>query len=145
MVVFFIGQSRFALESLAVLPVINAFLFIFKSPGWAYQEAAIALLKEGYRKIRNFALGLGILMSLILGLIAFTELSDIWFNTISGLSSELSRFAGIPLMILVIMPALEVLIGLQRAVLVDAHSTKPITFGTVAEGHWNNFGLIPAD
>ena len=54
MVTFFIGQSRMALESLAVLPVINSFTFIFRSVGESYQEVGIALMgknKAGYKPL----------------------------------------------------------------------------------------------
>ena len=33
MVTFFMGQARFPLESLAVLPVVNSLVFIFRTPG----------------------------------------------------------------------------------------------------------------
>ena len=59
---FFMGKSRLPIESLAVLPVINALTFIFRSAGLSFQEAAIALLNTGdnsYRKLRSFALLLG--------------------------------------------------------------------------------------
>ncbi len=136
MVTFFLGQSRMALESLAVLPVINSFVFIFRSFGLSYQEVGIALMgnkKEGYPKLRNFALLLGIVIVGLLGLIAFTPLSKIWFYNISGLSADLTGFAKLPLMILVLMPGLSVLLSFQTAVLVNAHNTKPITFSTIIE------------
>ena len=59
---FFMGQSRLPIESLAVLPVINALTFIFRSAGLSFQEAAITLLKKGdesRRKLRQFAWLLG--------------------------------------------------------------------------------------
>ena len=61
MVTFFIGQAPMALESLAVLPVINSLVFIFRSLGLSYQEVGIALLNNNaarYIKLRNFAIGL---------------------------------------------------------------------------------------
>lgn len=133
MVTFFMGQSRMAIESLAVLPVVNSFLFIFKSFGFSYQEAGIALRKEGYTELRNFAAALGAVLVIIISLVAFTPLSGVWFSDVSGLSPLLSSFAGDVLKILIIFPALEVLINFQRAVLVDTRTTRPITFATVAE------------
>lgn len=136
LVIFFIGQSRLPIESLAVLPVITSFVFIFRSIGLSFQEVGIALLskyKGSYPVLKNFAVMLGIISVSILGLIAFTPLSDFWFKTVSGLSFELTHFAKIPLMIMILMPGLSVLINFQRAVLVESRYTKPITWATVAE------------
>lgn len=133
MVIFFIGQSYMALESLAVLPVVNSFLFIFKSFGFAYQDAAIALRKEGYIQLRNFAIGLGTILTLIISIIAFTPISGLWFFDVSGLSNNLSGLAGDVLKLMILLPALEVLINFQRAILVDSRNTRPITFATLGE------------
>ena len=83
MVTFFVGQGRMAIESLAVLPVVHALTFLFLSLGLSYQEAAIALAGDrlsNFRPLRNFALGLGALMTLGLSVIAWTPLSAIWFE-----------------------------------------------------------------
>ncbi len=136
MVTFFMGQSRMALQSLAVLPVITSFVFIFRSIGLSFQEVGIALMgnnKEGYKPLRNYALMLGTIVVSILGVIAFTPLSEVWFHNVSGLSVRLSEFARLPLIILAIMPGLSVLLSFQTAVLVWAHNTKPITFSTITE------------
>ena len=133
---FFIAQSRQPIESLAVLPVINSFVFIFRSVGLSFQEVGIALLNEysnSYLKLRNFAFSLGLIAVSILGLIALTPLSNFWFYTVSGLTWELTQFAKIPLMIMILMPGLSVMINFQRAVLVESRITKPITLATITE------------
>jgi hypothetical protein len=136
MVTFFIGQSRFVLESLAVLPVINAFIFIFKSFGVSYQEAAIALIgekKEGYTPLRNFAFILGSTAVLLLIIVVFTPLANLYLVNVSGLSETLAVFAKTPLALMFLLPGLEVLISFQRAVLVDARKTSFITKATIIE------------
>lgn len=136
LVTFFMGQSRMALESLAVLPVLTSFVFIFRSLGLSYQEVIIALIgRDGinYKILKKFAIILSSVLVGILLIIAFSPLADIWFNKISGLSADLTRFARIPLMIMAIFPMLTVLISFQRALLVDAKKTKPITFATITE------------
>ncbi len=141
MVTFFIGQSSMALESLAVLPVINSFVFIFRSFGLSFQEAAIALIgqkKEGYNILKKYAFTMGIIVVAALGIIAFSPLADFWFHTISGLSNNLTSFAKTPLIIMIFMPGLSVLLSFQTAVLVDARNTKPITFSTLTEF----FGIV---
>ncbi|GAB4286895.1 MAG: hypothetical protein Kow0098_02660 [Ignavibacteriaceae bacterium] len=136
LVTFFIGQSRMAIESLAVLPVINSFVFIFRSMGLSFQEVVIALIgdkKEGYAMLKKFAYILSLTIFIILVVIALTPLADIWFHDISGLSRELTDFSRIPLMLMVILPVLTVWINVQRAVLVDAQMTRQITTGTAIE------------
>ncbi len=136
LVTFFLGKSRDAIESLAVMPVIYGLTFVFRALGLSYQEVAIALLGEdrnNYPKIRNFAVGLGLFTSLSLSLIAFTPLADLWFHKLSGLSQSLSNFAILPLQIMAIFPALTVLICFQRSVLIDTRTTRPISIATALE------------
>ena len=136
MVTFFMGQAPMALESLAVLPVINSLVFIFRSLGLSYQEVGIALLNNSYmryRRLRNFALGVGVFVAGSMILISVTPLAKIWFHYVSGLSTALTDFSILPTMIMAVMPGLTVLIAFQRSVLVDARKTKPITFATLTE------------
>jgi O-antigen/teichoic acid export membrane protein len=136
LITFFMGQSRLPIESLAVLPVINALTFIFRSAGLSFQEAAITLLggnAEHYRPLRSFALLLGGTASLLLGLLSFTPAAILWFHHISGLTLELTRLAILPIRILSILPALEVLLALQRSLLIKAKNTRPVTMATAIE------------
>jgi hypothetical protein len=135
-ITFFVGQSRSALESLAVLPVIHGLTFIFRSLGLSYHEVAVALLGDRgdqYRPLKRFAAWLGLWTSLGLALIAFTPLSAIWFERVSGLSPELARFALTPTRILAVFPALTVLLSFQRAILVHVRRTTPMTWATAVE------------
>ena len=63
----------------------------------------------------------------------FTPLASVWFATISGLTPELTAFALGPARILVPLPALSVLLSLQRAVLIQERRTHPITVATSIE------------
>jgi hypothetical protein len=133
---FFMGQSRLPIESLAVLPVLNALTFIFRSAGLSFQEAAITLLGENaehYRPLRSFALLLGGAASLLLGLISFTPAAVLWFHDVSGLTWELTRLAILPIRIMAVLPALEVLLALQRSLLIKAKNTRPVTVATAIE------------
>jgi len=136
LVTFFIGQSRMAIESLAVLPVINSLVFIFRSAGLSYQEVGIALVGEkgqGFKPLRIFARNLSIVSTGLLMIIAFTPLAKIWFADVSGLSEELTEFAILPLIIISIMPALSVFLSFQRSLLVAFKNTGPITPATATE------------
>ncbi|MCP4572864.1 MAG: hypothetical protein GY838_10975 [bacterium] len=136
LVTFFMGQARFSLESLAVLPVINALVFVFRTPGLSFQELAIALLgrsQANLQQVKRFAGLLGLGASLGYAMIVLTPLSHVWLETVSGLTPELSGLAHLPLQILVLMPALSVLLSLQRSLLVARRGTGPITWASVIE------------
>ena len=135
-VTFFIGQSRMAIESFAVMPVVTSFVFIFRALGLSFQEVVIALIgdnREGYYQLKRFAIKLAVFVAGILMLVAFTPLAEIWFRDVSGLSESLTEFAKLPLMIMSFFPAFTVLISFQRSVLVKANDTKQITYGTAIE------------
>lgn len=133
---FFVGHSRYAIESLAVLPVVNSLVFIFRSFGFAFQEVVIALMGEhfeNYKPLRSFALALGITTVGGLALIVFTPLSALWFHNVSGLSPSLASFALPPSQILVLLPGLSVLLSWQRGILVTGRRNAPISVSTAIE------------
>ncbi|MCA2004981.1 MAG: hypothetical protein LDL01_04205 [Ignavibacterium sp.] len=135
-VTFFVGQSRMPLESLAVLPVVTSFVFIFRGLGLSYQEVVIALIGDKFensKEIKSFAIKLASFTAGTLMIIAFTPLRDYWLESVSGLNPSLAEFAHLPLMIMSFFPAMTVLISFERAVLVKADHTKTITIGTAIE------------
>jgi hypothetical protein len=136
MLTFFMGRGLAPVESLAVFPVVHSLSFFFRSMGLAYQDTAIALMGEGfqhYRELRTFALSLGTATSTGLALVAFTPLSEVYFVGIAGLPQELASFALIPTRVIVLLPALSVLLSLQRAVLVEGRRTRHITVASGLE------------
>jgi hypothetical protein len=136
LVTFFLGRSRSALESLAVMPVVAALVFAFRAGGIAYQEVGIALLGqkgEGFGPLRRFAGVLAAATTGVLAAVAFSPLAFGWFHTVSGLSMELTRFAITPLRVLCLIPALEVVLSLQRSLLVHARRTTLISWATALE------------
>lgn len=135
-VTFFVGQSRNALESFAVLPVVTSFVFIFRGLGLSYQEVVIALIGDEFEyapQIKSFAIKLATITAGTLIIIAFSPLRDLWLEGVSGLSQSLAVFAHLPLMIMSFFPAMTVLISFERAILVKNKHTKTITIGTATE------------
>ena len=133
---FFMGRSIAPVESLAVFPVVHSISFFFRSMGLAFQDTAIALMGDGFqhfRELRRFAISLGAATTAGFALVAFTPLSDVYFVVISGLSPELARFALTPTRIIVLLPALSVLLSLQRAILVESRRTQHITVASAVE------------
>lgn len=136
MITFFVGRSRMAIESLAVLPVINALVFIFRSIGLSFQEVGIALFGKDfqhYEQLLRFAMNLAWIAAGALLVIAWSPLASIWFEDVSGLTPALAEFARLPLLILAVIPATTVWISFQRAVLINSKTTAPITIATTLE------------
>ncbi len=133
---FFMGRSIAPVESLAVFPVVHSLSFFFRSMGLAFQDTAIALMGERlehFAELRTFAVSLRTATSIGLGMVAFTPLSDVYFVTISGLTPELARFALTPTRVIVLLPAMSVLLSLQRAILVESRRTRHITVASSLE------------
>ncbi len=136
LVTFFVGRGAAPLESLAVMPVVNALVFLPRSLALALQEVGIALIgerREGYAAVRRFTVSLAATLAGGLALVAFTPLAGLWFGAVSGLSPDLARFALLPTQLLALMPALTAVQSLQRAVLVWARRTAPVTWATALE------------
>ena len=159
MVAFSLGQSRMPLESLAVMPVINSLVFVFRSFGLSYQEVAVSQMgrrMQHFAPVRTFAIGLGIASMLGIGLVAFTPFAHFWFRDVSGLSMDLALFALLPTQLLVLMPGTSVLLAMQRSVLVVAKKTGAITTATIIEvglilavlyvtiAYWDAIGAVAA-
>lgn len=133
---FFMGRSIAPVESLAVFPVVHSLSFFFRSMGLAYQDTAIALMGERFEhfgELKTFAISLGTTTTMGLALVAFTPLSDIYFIGISGLPEGLALFALTPTRVIVLLPAMSVLLSLQRAILVERRRTQHITVASILE------------
>ena len=136
MLTFFLGRARAPIESLAVLPVVVSFSFIFRAMGLSYQEVSIALMGKRFEHVQElgrFAVVLGVASTAALALVALTPLARFWFETVSGLSPELAEFAIVPTMILIPIPFMSVILSFQRGLLVVARRTRPIIWATVLE------------
>lgn len=136
MVTFFLGRSRLPIESLAVYPVVVSFTFVFRSAGIAMQETVIALLgdrREHLGTLKRFGAVLATGTGGALTLVAFTPLAPLWFARGAGLPPALVDLAVVPLRVVCLAPALEVLMALQRSLLVHARRTTVVTAATLVE------------
>ncbi|MDE2803982.1 MAG: hypothetical protein OXN18_02435 [Gemmatimonadota bacterium] len=133
MLTFFVGRARDPLESLAVLPVVHSLSFLFRAAGLSYQEAAIALTGNDFehrRPVGRFALRMGLAATAAYALIVLTPLFGVWFETVSGLTPELSGYARIPAIVLIPVPGLAFWLAHQSAIMVLRRRTKAITMAT---------------
>ena len=136
MVTFMMGQSRMVVESLAVFPVISGLTFMFRSLGLSFQEVGVALLGPRMKHLRplcKFGVLLALVSSSCLAVVAHTPLAIIWFRDVSGLSLALTEFAISPLRLMVLLPALSVVLSLQRSILLTTRRTTLITLASSVE------------
>lgn len=136
MLTFFMGRSASPIESLAAFPVVQSLDFIFRTVGLSFQDTAIALMGTRHRhlpELKRFARTIGFSAAVGMALVAFTPLSTLWFQRVSGLTPELAAFAVVPTRVSAVMPILTVLLTLQRAILVNVRRTRPITVATTLE------------
>ena len=135
-VTFFLGRSRAPVESLAVMPVVTSFVFIFRSGALAYQEVCVALVganPENERPVVRVATSLAAAAAAAQALVVFTPLGFLWFGGLSGLSDTLAAFALWPARVLALLPPLDYLMNFQRALLVLGRRTRMITGATAVE------------
>ncbi len=135
-ITFFMSHSRRPIDSLAVLPVVNAFVFLFRSGGFAHQEVVVALGGSRWEhapEMRRVTWLLGGLASGGLALVAMTRLADTWFQSVSGLTPDMAAFAITPTRVLLLLPALEYLLACQRGLLILDRRTRAVTAGTAVE------------
>jgi len=133
---FFMGRSRMPIESLAVLPVVQSLVFLFRSGGVAYQEVGVALSgrhHEHEREVGRTSLLLASGATVALAVMLFTPLADLWLRGLSGLSPGLSAIALGPARLLVLLPAMEYWLSFQRSRFILNGQTRVITIATAIE------------
>lgn len=136
MLAFFMTRSPYVLASLAVLPVVDSFVFFFRSFGFSYQEVGIALMgdkQQNYRVVRRVGIWIVSGTTGVLAIIAFTPLLGMLYQGIFGLKPILSEFAIGPTMVLVVLPLIAVAYSLYRSVLITARQNVKVTISTVLE------------
>jgi len=124
-----LSRMPFALDSLAVWPVISGLIFMFRSPGVAYNEVVVALLDEprSSSNLRKFAVILSIILSGLLLLITITPISAVWFGTVSALTPALSSMARSGLWLALLLPALNVWQSWYQGAIVHSRRTRGIS------------------
>ena len=135
-ITFFIGRSPMSLESLAVLPVIESFVFIFRSVGFAYQEVGLALLgpkNEQNKPLRKFGVSVGLTSSSIYALLVFTPLIHPVLSGLYGLSDELASFAVLPARIVFFLPFLAISFAYLRSIMMNNRRNAIVTYSTMIE------------
>jgi progressive ankylosis protein len=135
MVTFGIARGIEPIRSLAVFPVVNAYLFLFSSIGLSYQETAIALLHRSPKsrpRLSRFTLTLAVATSGLMLLSGLTPIGNWWFRAVSGLGESLLPLTTVPVLILSVVPALLTYKAWYRALYVTAGRTTVLAQGVIA-------------
>ena len=116
-------------ESLAILPAVNGFTFLFRSVSLAFLEVVVALVERpgGYPALRRFACQAALSVFLVQLLILSTPLAGVWFGTVSGLSESLGQLAVTSVWAAITLAATGFGSSFCQGLLVHAHQTRSVT------------------
>jgi hypothetical protein len=120
-------------QSLAIWSVVASLLFVFRSPGVAYNEAVVALLEEphSFSVLRKFALTTSLAITGLMVVFVLTPLSQFWFSTISNLSVVNVSIARIALALGLSLTFLSMMISFYQGIIVYFEKTKPVAEAVV--------------
>jgi len=122
-----ISRMPDALNSLAVWPVLVAFIFLFRGLGFAMNEVVVTALKEktaSFNELARFSHVLSLVLTLLLAAVAFSPLSRGYFAGIAGLNNTLAPLAVAAFVFAVFWPALSVYRNLYQGVIVANGQTR---------------------
>jgi uncharacterized membrane protein len=118
------------LDSVAVWSVITGILFLFRSPGVAFNEVVVALLEEhrAIISLRKFARNIAIITTIIILILVLTPLSQLWLRYVAALPADLVESGRVALILGLPIGALSVYISYFQGMIV--HNSRT---GAVAE------------
>ena len=116
-------------ESLAILPALNGFTFLFRSISLAFLEVVVALVERpgSYAALRRFAWRAALGVFCLQLLIIATPLAKGWFGTVSGLDTDLARLASQAVWAALTFAAIGFGNSLCQGLLVHSHKTRAVT------------------
>ena len=117
-----------AAQSLAAWPVIFTIFLITRSGGMAYQEVVLSLndSEAHHRVLRNFTIRLGLALSLIMTLCAFSPAILFYQNAILRVPAHLHDLVLVGAQAGILLPLLTTLQSYLRALLMLSHRTGAI-------------------
>lgn len=118
------------LASGAVWSIITGILFLFRSPGVAFNEVVVALLEEhqAIKGLRKFAHIIAIITTGVILIVVLTPLSRLWLHYVAALPPDLTEIGRIALILGIPIGALSVYISYYQGMIV--HNSRT---GAVAE------------
>ena len=123
-----LARLPLALESLAAWPVVWGFLMLWQSPGMAYTEVVISLIRRPgaaalLRRVTFISAG-GLTVGVLV--VAATPLAGLWFSAVTGLQPELADLATKTLMLGALLPAVRILLSWYQGVIMYSERTRSI-------------------
>ncbi|HUW10527.1 MAG TPA: hypothetical protein VM537_12420 [Anaerolineae bacterium] len=123
-----IASAMLARPSLAAWPVAWGFVVLISGPAWSLQQLTTTLGtdQQAFRRVTRFAVGVGIVLSLLLAAVAFTPLYDLVLGRVYNLSADLRDLARAPVQLMVIYPILTSAASLLRGQLIRSGRTPTV-------------------
>lgn len=117
-----------ALDSLAVWPVLSGLLFLFRSPGIAYNEVVVSLLDEprSFLPLRKIAQYIALGSTVLLLAVVSTPASRIWLISITSLPESLYPLARTALWFSLLVPGANTFQSWYQGILLHNGKTKGI-------------------
>ncbi|HEX5052209.1 MAG TPA: hypothetical protein VFZ65_10585 [Planctomycetota bacterium] len=121
------------LLSLAAWPAVYGLVFLTRSAGFAFNEVVVALAGEpgGRTALRRCGVGIAVVATAVLLLLAETPLGGLWFGTVTGMTTELATLASASLLFAMLMPGYAVAQNYHQGLLVHGGRTRAITEAVV--------------
>jgi hypothetical protein len=123
-----LSRMPYALDSLAIWPVLSGMLFLFRSPGVAYNEVVVSLLDRpgALIPLRKFATGLALTTSVLLLVVTSTPAARIWLIEITSLPDSLYPLARAALWFSLVIPGATALQSWYQGNLLHSGKTNGI-------------------
>ena len=117
-----------ATQALAAWPIIFSIMLVMRSGGMAYQEVVISMnqSQQHHTILRGFTIRLGMSLTILMMVFAFTPLIDIYNNVILDVPENLRGLVLLGVQSAVALPLLTTLQSYVRALLMLAEKTSVI-------------------
>ncbi len=121
------------LESLAIWSVVTGLLFMFRTPGVAYNEAVVALLEEpcAFPILKRFAQIISLGTVTLATIVVITPVSPWWFSVVANLPPGMVTTARMTLAFGIPLTVLSVYISLFQGMIVNKEKTGPVAEAVV--------------
>lgn len=126
-------QMADPLMSLAAWPAVYGLVFLTRTAGYAFNEVVVTLAGKpgGGAALRRCGFWIGASAMAVLLVLSVTPLGEFWFESVTGLSPELTALASSSLLVAILMPGYAVAQNYHQGVLVQQHRTRAITEAVV--------------
>ncbi len=116
------------IESLAVWSLVTGILFMFRSPGVAFNEAVVALQKDSgtFKTLRKFSFILSVIATAVAIVFIISPLSSLWLKYVANLRMDLIPLATLTLVFGIPLPSISMFISFFQGIIVTQEKTSII-------------------